>query len=253
MKGANHQSQNPALKSRPQGFVRQADFMVKVCGITNLEDALISLKLGANALGFNFYPRSPRFIKPEAAGRIIEHLPKDVLRVGILVVAQNLHPPGDSKNRNNRPAPVHSMASSAGYPVELPRILASGINAVQVHGVQSETELGEWGVRVLVATSPEGVVEFPSHEIIIDTSWGTGQLADWDLLRNMERPYILSGGLTPENVAEALEILRPSGVDVCSGVEQLPGKKDRNKLEAFLTAVRSFVDDSRSNNRSQEN
>ena len=181
--------------------------IIKVCGITNLEDALRSIECGANALGFNFYPRSPRFIDPDRAERIIDKLPEHVLSVGVFV--------------------VNALFS----------IAEGRWSTVQLHGLSSESEIPMTDKRLLVATSPSDVARFPNYEIIIDTSWGTGKKAQWDTLRDVGRPFILSGGLTPANVAEAVALLDPAGVDVCSGVEMSPRKKDPLKLRAFVDAA----------------
>ena len=210
------------------------DFLIKVCGITNLEDALLSVELGANALGFNFYAKSPRFIELEAASRILEQLPAQVLKVGLVVFG-----PQDSK-----------PDSPGGTGIEnrelLTPICELGIDAFQFHGLGDRNEVPDVDQRIFIATSPEMANHFSSHEIIIDTSWGSGLVADWDkVARTVQVPFTLSGGLTPDNVGEALAQLHPAGVDVCSGVELAPGRKDPDKLRAFLGVVRAYV--SRSN------
>jgi len=208
--------------------------MIKVCGITNLEDALLSAEAGANALGFNFYPKSPRFIKPAEAADIIRKLPEKVLSVGIVVTGC-----GAEKDPGTT-SPFRYLNEAK-------------IAAVQIHGAHSAHEIPELGLRTLIATSPERVSEFPNYEIVVDTSWGSGRPADWDLILSLlDRPYVLSGGLTPQNLEEALKKLRPSGVDVCSGVEQFPGKKDPVELRAFLSIARSFFNDSESNSGTKE-
>lgn len=179
--------------------------MIKICGITNLEDATRAVELGADTLGFNFYPRSPRFISPAQADRIIEYIPREVLTVGIVV--------------GRRRTEVGSVA------------------AVQLHGLESEADLEPWDRPVLVAVSPATLDAFPNFQVVIDSSWGTGKKEDWAALRKIDREYILSGGLTPENVASAIRMLRPRGVDVCSGVESAPGKKDPAKLKRFIRSA----------------
>jgi phosphoribosylanthranilate isomerase len=177
--------------------------LIKVCGIKRLIDAERSLEWGANAIGFNFYRKSPRFIEPLEAARIIEQLPAQALKVGIVV----------------------------GNPTEEQ---VGMVNAVQIHGLDSEDQIQAFGCRTLVAVSPEQITQFPKSELVIDTSWGTGKLADWNALKKLDRAYILSGGLAPDNVAEAILKLRPAGVDACSGIESSPGVKDANKLRRFL-------------------
>lgn len=187
--------------------------MAKVCGLTYSGDALLAVELGANCLGFNFYPMSPRFVTPEAAARIIDSLPEEILIFGITVVGRE---------------------SS-----ELWREVDDRLDGVQVHGARNEADLAEFGNRrLLVAVSPAEAACFPERELIIDTSWGTGRLAPWDEVARLDRPFVLSGGLTPENVGDAIRVLKPTGVDVCSGVERTPGRKDPEKLARFLGAIR---------------
>lgn len=199
-------------------------FVVKVCGITNLEDALSSIELGANALGFNFYLQSPRYIDPGEVEKIIQKLPEDVLTVAVMVVSAE---------------DVLSTTAKASSRVP-------SIGAFQLHGLHSESELPSAHKPLYVATSPVEAQRFPNHEILIDTSWGRGKTANWAELRQLDRPFILSGGLRPENVAEAIELLQPAGVDVCSGVEKAPGTKDVGKLRRFMENVRG------AKNRSQQ-
>lgn len=184
--------------------------LVKVCGITNLEDALLAVEYGANALGFNFYRPSPRYLDFETAFEIIDRLPEGILKVGIWV------------------SPL---------PDPFPKVVEI-LDALQLYGMRGESEVPRIQKRILIATSPAGAASFPGYEIVLDTSWGRGRLGDWKAIQQLERSYILSGGLTPENVRGALRRLRPAGVDVCSGVEREPGKKDPEKMKAFLAAVR---------------
>ncbi len=185
-------------------------FMAKICGIKNLDDALRSVDYGANALGFNFYPPSPRYLDPERADRIIEKLPPNILAVAVLVVGRSLD-------------------------------ISPQCSALQLHGLSSEADIPSTHARILVATSPEEAWRFPHHEIVIDVSWGRGKKADWEKVKQLDRAFILSGGLTPGNVVLALQKLQPVGVDVCSGVESIPGNKDPAKLKQFLSAVQDFV------------
>ncbi len=212
--------------------------VVKVCGITCLEDALASVELGANTLGFNFYPRSPRFIEAARAVEILQELPGNVTAVAVVVV----DPSDDPRLGSNHSAGADESEDSGtpGSEEYSPfSYLPGRIDWVQVHGARSQADLQKIDREVLVATSPKHVSEFGDFRIIIDTSWGTGQLADWKALKSLGRDYILSGGLTPENVKDALEYLLPYGVDVCSGVEAAPGKKDLARLTRFLGTVRS--------------
>jgi phosphoribosylanthranilate isomerase len=186
--------------------------IIKVCGITRRRDALDSVRYGANALGFNFYPPSPRYLEPERAQALAGELPPDILPVAIAVAR-----PGED------------------LWMRLP------FDVIQLHGIEDPSQIPSTDKRVWIATSPSGAARFPGHEVIIDTSWGTGTLADWTALESLNRPFLLSGGLTPQNLGEALARLDPMGVDVCSGVESSPGLKDRDKLRAFLKVAREHA------------
>jgi phosphoribosylanthranilate isomerase len=191
------------------------EFLVKICGITNLDDALSSVRLGANALGFNFYPKSPRYLDPEEVEGMLSEIPDHVLTVAVMVV-------GDEDGLS--------------APSEVVRRVPS-IGAFQLHGLHRESEIPTCEKPLFIATSPMEVDRFPNQEILIDTSWGRGKTENWEDLRRLDRTYILSGGLRPGNVAEALELLQPAGVDVCSGVEREPGIKDVGKLKRFMENV----------------
>ncbi len=198
------------------GVKNSRRFMVKVCGITNLEDALRSIELGANALGFNLYLQSPRYIDPGEVEMILQEIPEHVLTVAVMVV------------RGENVLSTTAKASSR----------VPSIGAFQLHGLHSESEIPPAHKPLYVATSPGEAQRFPNHAILIDTSWGRGKTANWEELRKINRSFILSGGLRPENVAEAIELLQPAGVDVCSGVEEAPGTKDVGKLRRFMENVR---------------
>ena len=181
--------------------------IIKICGITSLEDAQHSVGCGANALGFNFYKPSPRYLEPKEAERIMSGLPRQIMKVGIVVVDRN----GNDDSWKKLP-----------------------LDAVQFYGLQRPDEIPQTRMQVWVATSPASIREFPENRVLVDTSWGRGRKEDWDALRHLNRGFILSGGLTPENVQEAVQLLHPEGVDVCSGVESSPGVKDPLKIERFI-------------------
>ncbi len=202
--------------------------LVKVCGITNYEDAALAVEAGAGALGFNFYARSPRFISPQKAHLIIEQLPPAVLSVGIFV-------------NEDEPATVARMAAVA------------GVAAVQLHGDESPdycatlTDLPVIkALRVGAQFRPEQATRFRTHAILLDAyspraHGGTGLVFDWTHARRtraLVARLFLAGGLTAENVGAAIAAVQPFAVDVCSGVETAPGRKDVAKLRAFLAAVR---------------
>jgi len=202
---------------------------VKVCGITNLADALAAVEAGADALGFNFYVRSPRYIAPGEARGIIAELRAPVLCVGVFV-------------NEDSAATVARMAAE------------SGVSAVQLHGDESPeycAALGGYEVikalRVGEDFAPEEAARYPAGSILLDAynaraRGGTGETCDWTLARRtrevVARLY-LAGGLRPENVAGAIDAVAPYAVDVCSGVELAPGRKDAARVRAFVAAVRA--------------
>ncbi len=203
---------------------------VKVCGITHLADAEKALEFGADALGFNFYPPSPRCISPEEARAILQRLPEGSCNVAVFV---------------NEPR------------VKVREIIAQGelvngcqaYSALQFHGEESQEYCRGWSMQVIKAfrlrekKSLEGMEQFPADFYLLD-SWssgygGSGAAFSWEWLDglNTER-LILSGGLSIENVGEAIRRVHPYGVDVCSGVETRPGIKDHAKLKEFILAAK---------------
>lgn len=184
--------------------------LVKICGITTLQDALAALRGGATALGFNYVEQSPRYIDPEASRSILRALPENALKVAVVMASQ-------------RPR----------------RFIPPEIDVVQVHRASSQDDLRGWGCPVWVAVTPSEIDRFPKGDLLVDPSMGKGIKADWDGLRSQlgERPFILAGGLDAGNVAEAIRRARPQGVDVCSGVESAPGRKDLLKLKRFLSEI----------------
>jgi phosphoribosylanthranilate isomerase len=202
--------------------------LVKICGITNLEDALVSIEAGADALGFNFYKHSPRYIAPTKVLEIIKQLPDSVLKVGIFV-------------NEDSPKDVTQIAGDA------------RLDAVQLHGEEPPSychELKSYHVikalRVSDDFKPEDVLKFNVEAILLDTysrkaHGGTGKAFDWAIAKETQKIFpklFLAGGLTPDNVAEAIKQVRPFAVDVCSSLEIIHGKKDATKVEAFVQAVR---------------
>jgi phosphoribosylanthranilate isomerase len=200
---------------------------VKICGITNKSDARAAVDLGASALGFNFYEKSPRVVAPADAWAIRQTLPPDVQAVGVFV--------------DWKPTAVVALAQ------------ALQLTAVQLHGDESPRDAGFCARRVAVIKAFRVGEGFSLAEmrkfrsaahLLLDAAvrgqyGGTGRIANWDLARKVakSRPIFLAGGLTPENVAEALRYVRPYGVDVASGVESRPGKKDRGKMREFFQEV----------------
>lgn len=214
--------------------------LVKICGITNLEDALAALAAGADALGFNFYARSPRYVTAEAARAIIAGLPSTslpstsstVLTVGVFV---------------NEEVDVLAQTASA-----------AGVSALQLHGSESpeycKALAGRYLIKAFAAGeqfAPETVLRYDVDAILLDAfdsnaaggvGGGTGKLGDWSIARATSELFpklFLAGGLSPENVGEAIECVRPYAVDACSRIESVPGRKDHARLRAFVNAVRA--------------
>jgi len=201
---------------------------VKICGITNAADALAAIEAGANLLGFNFYQKSPRYIAEVEAAKIRPQLPKKVEAVGIFVNA------------------------SAADVTALGKLLK--LNAAQLHGDETPETVAEVSrnVRVWKAfrVDPDfhlkTLDEYPeAFAFLFDAAHtgqygGTGHTTDWDVARRaaMDHRIILAGGLNIENVAAAVRIVRPYAVDVASGVESKPGKKDHDRIREFIQEVR---------------
>jgi phosphoribosylanthranilate isomerase len=201
--------------------------LVKICGITRLEDALAAARLGADWVGFNFWPRSRRYIAPEAAACIVSALPASVLPVGVLVDPDA---------------------------AELVRaIQVSGVRTVQLHGDESPALCASAtvpvvkGIRVRDAHSLAALASYEVSAFLLDSATpgygGSGTGFDWSLASEVaaELPVWLAGGLTPDNVSEAVKRVRPRGVDVASGVESAPGVKDPRLMEAFIRNAKAAV------------
>jgi phosphoribosylanthranilate isomerase len=200
---------------------------VKICGITNLEDALLAAALGADALGFVFYPPSPRFIYPGDAADIIAQLPPFVTTVGVFVDEE----------------------------VEAVRHVVKrlGLDRVQLHGQETPDycrRLGRRAIKALRVKDENSLADLAPYQGIVQTLLldaykkgqvgGTGATFDWRLALQAQAygRIILAGGLTPENVAQAIRAAQPQAVDVASGVEAAPGKKDPEKLRGFFAAIK---------------
>jgi phosphoribosylanthranilate isomerase len=200
---------------------------VKICGITNLGDALAAVAAGADALGFNFAEEARaknRYIDPEGAREIVEELPPFVTTVAVTV-----------------------NASSSAVEEYL-----SFLDRVQFHGDETADAVKPFGARGVKAVrvgedfDPKSVVDYPVGAVLLDASvpgarGGTGEVADWERAKEavgLGMPIVLAGGLTPDNVAEAIQTVRPYGVDVAGGVECEPGKKDHERLRRFIEQAR---------------
>jgi phosphoribosylanthranilate isomerase len=203
---------------------------VKICGITNLPDGVAAAEAGADALGFVFYDPSPRCISVEAAAALIRQLPPFILRVGVFV---------------NAPEDLVIRA-----------IRECGLNLLQFHGNETPKYCLQFGImsmkafRIRDAASMQALLGYHTDVWLLDAytpdkQGGTGEAFNWDLALEAQgwgRPIFLAGGLTPENVAEAVRRARPYGVDVSSGVESAPGRKDHAKVRAFIQAAKAVKD-----------
>ena len=200
---------------------------VKICGLTNLEDALAAIDLGADLLGFNFYPPSPRHIKPQAAAEIIRKLPAFIDLVGVFVNA--------------------SLD-------EIQEIInQTQINWVQLHGDETPEfldSLAHFNVRTMKALrvrSAEDIKQaekFFTDAILLDAYdtdkyGGTGKSFDWNILGHINKRVFLAGGINPDNAHQAAE-LGVYGIDVCSGIEAGPGKKDHEKMKKLFESIQDF-------------
>lgn len=194
---------------------------VKICGITTLEDALHAAASGADALGFVFYPGSPRYIEPDQARLIIARLPPLLIAVGLFV--------------NEAPGRIRTI-------VEL-----CGLNVVQLHGDELPDECSYPPAKVIKALRLEpganltALAAYPVSALLLDACvpgqlGGTGQRCDWEMAARIVKNHrvILAGGLNPDNVTQAVSQVRPYGVDVSSGVERQPGQKDPEKVARFI-------------------
>ncbi|HEX8747781.1 MAG TPA: phosphoribosylanthranilate isomerase [Pyrinomonadaceae bacterium] len=205
--------------------------LIKICGITNLADALMSVRAGADMLGFNFYRASPRYIAPNEARRIIQELSDEAMAVGLFVNEES-------------PERVMELADAA------------GVRAVQLHGDEPpeyccalEGRFVIKALRVREDFKPESAGHYATEAILLDgfsreAYGGTGKTFDWTAAQRASgfvQKLFLAGGLSAANVAEAVRLVRPYAVDACSSVERAPGIKDEERLRSFVAAVRSAV------------
>lgn len=203
---------------------------VKVCGITNLADAEKALEFGADALGFNFYPPSPRCIAPEEARAVLQRLPEGSCNIAVFV---------NEPKEKVREIITHTELANG----------RQAYSALQFHGEESQEYCRGWSMKVIKAfrvrekKSLEDMEQFPADFYLLD-SWssgygGSGAAFSWEWLEGLKtEKLILSGGLSIENVAEAIRRIHPYGVDVCTGVETRPGIKDHAKLKEFILAAK---------------
>ncbi len=201
--------------------------LIKICGITNLNDAHAAVEAGADILGFNFYKPSPRYIAPENAREIINTLPDSILTVGVFV-------------NEGSPDAVRSIADQ------------SGVKAVQLHGDESPDYCRALNsvIKTFSVSGSFDIKQLESYEvdaIMLDTKdnrlrGGTGRVFDWSIAQQVSRlipKLYLAGGLSTENIAEAIEMVQPYAVDACSSLEDKPGIKNHERMRVFVSKVRS--------------
>jgi phosphoribosylanthranilate isomerase len=200
---------------------------VKICGITNLEDAQAAIKVGADALGFVFYKKSPRYINPQEARRILKHLPKKILKVGVFV--------------NAKKKVINDIARLC------------RLDLLQFHGSESMAFCKNFrnykvikAFRIKDKGSLKKLKRYSTWAFLFDAYrkglfGGTGRKFDWRIIRDLKlnkRHIFLSGGLKAGNVKEAVKLIRPDWVDTSSSLEIRPGKKDHGKIKEFIKAAK---------------
>ena len=203
--------------------------LVKICGITNLDDARAAVEAGADALGFNFYRPSPRYISPPDVRVIIDQLPSEVLTVGVFV---------------NEESPVNVLQIAK----------EGGVKAFQLHGDETPAYCAalstHYVIKVFSAASgfsDDQVRKYDVPAAMLDagdkkTRGGTGRVVDWSVaarVRELVPRLFLAGGLSPQNVSEAIETVKPYAVDACSLLEDSPRQKNHELIRAFVTNARS--------------
>jgi len=202
---------------------------IKICGITNLEDAKACVELGADMIGLNFYPQSPRYIEPEIARQVVETISRSAYAVGVFVDASA----EEIRNAAKR-AGIKSVQLHADFSPDTCRELAGKFRVIRAFRTDARFQ-------------PENAGAFPDCDVLLDAHHvelrgGTGLTCDWPTARAtlpFARFLILSGGLNTQNVAHAIAAVAPHAVDVCSGVERAPGMKDYRTIEKFIAAVRT--------------
>lgn len=203
---------------------------IKICGITNIDDALAAVTAGADALGFNFYKPSPRYVTPQNAREIITKLPMSVLTVGVFV-------------NEDSPKSVLNIANAA------------GITALQLHGDESPAYCRElandrYVIKSLAVANDFDLQTIAAYEveaIMLDTKHfelrgGTGEVFDWSIAREVNEvvpKLFLAGGLSPDNIEEAIAMVRPYAVDACSALEDRPGRKNHDRMRDFVETARN--------------
>jgi phosphoribosylanthranilate isomerase len=216
-------------------------FRIKICGITNIDDALVAADAGADAIGLNFFSKSRRFVTPEIARQISAALPATVRKVGVFVN----HSADEVANVVDQVG-LDGVQLHGDEPPEIVSQLPSGAMIVRA----SRASIDQLQSLVVYLSACRRIGRTPDA-VLIDSAattdyGGAGHVADWDLITAYrsgfgETPLILAGGLTPENVASAIASVRPSGVDVATGVEFEPGRKNPAQVLQFVSAARAAL------------
>ena len=201
---------------------------IKICGLTNLKDVKACVELGADMIGLNFYPQSPRYIEPEIARQIVERIPRSARAVGVFVDAST-----DEICNTAKRAGIESVQLHGDFSPDTCRELAGKFRVIRAFRTDARFQ-------------PEDAGAFPDCDVLLDAHHvelrgGTGVTCDWSAARAtlpFARFLILSGGLNAQNVACAIAAVAPHAVDVCSGVERAPGVKDYGAIRNFIAAVR---------------
>lgn len=204
---------------------------IKMCGTTRHEDAQFAVNLGIDAIGFIFVEKSPRYISPEEARQITEQLPPFVTRVGVFV--------------DERLQDIEEIVDYLGlngiqlHGGETPEFCRETVHELRSCAVLKAFRVGDSTVEADFMPYNESVHGFVLDTYVKDMEGGTGQSFDWHLLKklNLKKPFVLAGGLCPDNIDQALEIASPFAVDVNSGVESTPGTKDHDLLRKFVNKV----------------
>ncbi len=218
---------------------------VKICGITNLEDALMAVDAGADALGFVLYDQSPRRIDPETVRRIVARLPQNLEKVGLFVDPSEEDVGSCATSLGITAAQVYVDSEPTATSASCPHCFEQLVRRIpQIKLIPALSMSGERPEGPAMMWAPDAVYAFLLDSRAQGKLGGSGQQFDWEAsqtavatIATLSR-VIVAGGLNADNVAKAIHVLKPWGVDVSSGVEAAPGKKDHNKLRAFVDAVR---------------
>src|SRR5437870_5831013 len=226
-----------AVATRHSGFVIDSSFVIftmtsiqiKICGITKTKDARACAELGAQLIGLNFYPQSPRYIKPSVGREIVESLPAETEAVGVFVDGN-----AEEIRETAKTARVRCVQLHGNFSPEIAHELASEFRVIRVFSTDARFR-------------PEDVSLFPDCDVLIDAHHpdlrgGTGRTSSWPAAQAtlaFARFLILSGGLNAQNVGRAIQAVMPHAVDVCSGVERTPVVKEHRVIKDFITAVRA--------------